>query len=178
METSRLSIRRFEPGDWSDLHEYLSRASVLEFEPGGPSSEAECREMAAERSRGDSFWAVCLKPSGKMIGHVYFSRAEPAELSTWELGYIFNPAYSGHGYATEACREILRYGFGELGAHRIFAKCNPKNPPSWKLLERLSMRREGRLRKAAFFRRSDDGEPLWHDAFQYALLAEEWRAKN
>jgi RimJ/RimL family protein N-acetyltransferase len=49
-------------------------------------------------------------------------------------------------------------------------------PPSWKLLERLSLRREGDFRGFAFFRRDEGGEPLWHDAYQYALLAEEWRA--
>jgi RimJ/RimL family protein N-acetyltransferase len=167
-------LRRFRPGDWRDLHEYLSRPDVLEFEPGDSSDEAECREIAAERSLGVDFWAVCLRPSGKMIGHLYFAQAEPAELMTWELGYIFNPAFAGHGYATEACRALLEYGFGELGAHRVVAMCDPGNPPSWRLLERLSMRREGHFRQFAFFRRDERGEPLWHDAYQYALLAEEW----
>lgn len=175
IETARLSIRGFRPDDWRDLHEYLSRPDVLEFEPGDPSDEAACKEIAAERSRGDGFWAVCLRSSEKMIGHVYFARTEPAEWMTWELGYIFNPVFAGHGYATEACRALLGYGFAELGAHRVVAICDPKNPPSWRLLERLSMRREGHFKLPAFFRRSEDGEPLWHDAYQYALLAEEWK---
>lgn len=177
IETARLSIRSFRSDDWRDLHEYLSQPAVLEFEPGDPSDEAQCKEMAAERSRGNDFWAVCLKPGGKMIGHVYFSQTEPAEFMTWELGYIFNPAFGAQGYATEACRAILDHGFAELGAHRVVAWCDPLNPPSWRLLERLEMRREGHLRQAAFFRRKDDGEPLWHDAFQYALLAEEWKPR-
>ena len=149
---------------------------MLEFEPSDPSDEEECRETAAERAQGDDFWAVCLVPSGKMIGHVYFARTEPAELMTWGLGYIFNPLYSGQGYATEACRALLEHGCGELGAHRIVAICDPANPPSWKLLERLSLRREGHFKRFVFFRRDDVGEPLWHDAYQYAVLAEEWKA--
>lgn len=176
IETTNLSLRRFRPGDWRDLHEYLSRADVLEFEPGDPSDEAECREIAAERSRGADFWSVCLRPSGKMIGHLYFAQTEPTELMTWELGYIFNPAFAGHGYATEACRALLEHAFTELGARRVVAMCDPENPPSWRLLERLSMRREGHFRQFAFFRRDESGEPLWHDAYQYALLAEEWKA--
>lgn len=97
-----------------------------------------------------------------MIGHVYFARTEPAEPMTWDLGYIFNPLYSGQGYATEACRALLEHGFGELGPHRVVAICDPGNPPSWKLLERLSLRRGRRTALA--------------DTYQYALLAEEWRA--
>jgi RimJ/RimL family protein N-acetyltransferase len=174
IETTRLLVRSFRRGDWRDLHEYLSQPAVLEYEPGGPSNESECKEMAAERSRGSDFWAACLKPGGKMIGHVYFSQTEPAELLTWEIGYIFNPAYGNHGYATEACRALLDYGFGELGAHRVVGMCDPRNAPSWRLLERLSMRREGHFGQPVFFRRKDVGEPLWHDAYQYALLAEEW----
>ena len=140
IETARLLIRGFRPDDWRDLHEYLSRPEVLEFEPSDPSDEVECRETAAERAQGDDFWAACLISSGKVIGHVYFARTEPAELMTWELDYIFNPLYSGQGYATEACRALLEHGYGELGAHRVVAICGPGNPPSWKLLERLSLR--------------------------------------
>jgi RimJ/RimL family protein N-acetyltransferase len=176
METERLTIRAFRPGDWRDLHEYLSRADVLEFEPGEPANEAECRALAADRSKDDSWWAVCLKRSEKMIGHVYFARADPPELLTWTVGFIFNPSYWGNGYATEACRRLIEHGFADLGAHRIVAECNPENPRSWALLERLSMRREGRLKKPAFFHRDESGEPLWHDAFVYAILAEEWGA--
>jgi ribosomal-protein-alanine N-acetyltransferase len=174
METERLTIRPFRPGDWRDLHEYLSRPEVFEFEPGEPADQAECRRLAAERSKDESWWAVCLKRSEKMIGHVYFSRVEPLELLTWELGFVFNPSYSGNGYATEACRRVLELAFAELGAHRVVAHCDPENPRSWALLERLSMRREDRLRQAAFFHRDEEGEPLWHDSFEYAILAEEW----
>lgn len=171
-----MPIRGFRPDDWRDLHEYLSRPEVLEFEPSDPSDEVERRETAAERAQDDDFWAVCLIPSGKVIGHVSFARTGPAELMTWELGYIFNPLYSGQGYVTEPCRALLEHGYGELGAHRFVAICDPGNPPSWKLLERLSLRREGDFGGFAFFRRDEGGEPLWPDAYQYALLAEEWRA--
>ncbi len=95
-----------------------------------------------------------------MIGHVYFCQAEPPKFLTWELGYIFNPAYWGKGYATEACRRILQYGFEELGAHRIMARCSPENEASWRLLERLSMRREGFFKKCATFRQDEFGTEM------------------
>lgn len=172
--TQRLAVRNFRPDDWKDLYEYLSQKEVLRYEPGSVSDEADCKSKAAERSESDDFLAVCLKATGKMIGHLYFARTEPSEFLTWELGYIFNPAFYGKGYATEACRGILDYAFEKLEAHRVIAMCSPENMPSWRLLERLSMRREGYFRQAAFFRRSEDGKPIWHDACQYAILSSEW----
>jgi RimJ/RimL family protein N-acetyltransferase len=52
--------------------------------------------------------------------------------------------------------------------------CNPENADSWRLLERLGMRREGFFRKKAFFRTDEAGNPLWHDAYEYAVLEESW----
>lgn len=173
-ETPRLLVRNFRAADWEDLLEYLSQPEVLRFEPDDPSDAADCQQKALERSQGNIFWAVCLKETGKMIGHIYFNRMNPAEFLTWEIGYIFNPQYYGKGYATEACQRILQYGFTELGTHRIVGLCNPENVSSWRLMERLSMRREGHHKKLAFFRRTADEKPLWHDAYQYAILREEY----
>jgi RimJ/RimL family protein N-acetyltransferase len=174
-ETERLIIRKFVANDWADLYEYLSQKEVLKYEPSNESDEDECKQLALERSMGDIFWVVCIKDTNKMIGHVYFEQIEPLEFLTWQLGYIFNPAYYGKGYATEACQAILQYGFSRLGAHRIIAMCNVNNIASWKLLERLSMRREGHRLQNAFFERTDDGKPIWIDSFQYAILESEWR---
>jgi RimJ/RimL family protein N-acetyltransferase len=174
METERLVIRNFRPADWEDLYDYLSQKDVLKYEPEDESDQEDCKVKALERSENSIFWAVCLKDSGRMIGHVYFNQTGYYEFLTWEIGYIFNPNYYGKGYATEASKRILQYGFEELGAHRIIAMCNPENSASWKLLERLEMRREGYHKKKAFFKRSEDGQPIWHDAYQYAILEEEW----
>jgi RimJ/RimL family protein N-acetyltransferase len=80
-----------------------------------------------------------------MIGHVACNREGPEELLTWNHGYIFNPAFYGKGYATEASRRILQHAFEELGAHRVQAGCNPDNAPSWRLLERLGRKACGDL---------------------------------
>ncbi|WP_197723943.1 GNAT family N-acetyltransferase [Methylomusa anaerophila] len=178
METERLVIRNFKADDWYDLFEYLSQKEVLRYEPRTESNEEECKKIAAERAQGNIFWAVCLKETGKMIGHLYFAQREPYDYLTWMLGYIFNPAYYGQGYATEACRKMLQYAFEQLDAHRVIALCNPENTASWRLLERLSMRREGHFRKEVFFRKTDDGNPIWLDGFQYAILAEEWNKER
>jgi ribosomal-protein-alanine N-acetyltransferase len=174
LETDRLVIRKFCYDDWYNLYEYLSQDTVVKYEPYNVFSKEECKEAAINRSQNDAFWAVCLKENNKLIGNVYFQQQEPKEFLTWEIGYVFNPAYYGKGYATEACKRVLKYGFEQLGAHRVIGKCNPENTRSWRLLERLLMRREGHFRKPAFFKKSNEGKPIWHDAYQYSILAEEF----
>lgn len=174
LETDRLVIRKFCYEDWYNLYEYLSQDTVVKYEPYTVFSKEECKQEAINRSHNDAFWAVCLKENNKLIGNVYFQQQEPKEFLTWEIGYVFNPAYYGKGYATEACKRVLKYGFQQLGAHRVIGKCNPENIHSWRLLERLFMRREGHFRKPAFFEKSNEGKPIWHDAYQYSILAEEF----
>lgn len=174
IKTDRLIIRRFFKEDWKDLYEYLSQESVVKYEPYGVFDEEECKQEAINRSENEAFLAVCLKEENKLIGNIYFKQLEPAQFLTWELGYVFNPTYYGQGYATEACKGILKFAFEQRGAHRIIAKCNPQNASSWRLLERLSMRREGHFKKPAFFKKTDDEKPMWHDAYQYSILDEEF----
>lgn len=90
-----------------------------------------------------------------------------------ELGWCFSPAVSGRGYATEAVTELLRLCFDELGVRRVEALCFAANTPSWRLMERLGMRREIHAVRESLHR---GGE--WMDGYGYALLAEEWRARG
>jgi [ribosomal protein S5]-alanine N-acetyltransferase len=170
LATDRLDIRPFSPDDWRDLHAYLSLPDTYRFEPGGPVDEAGAKNLAYERSKGEEFLAVALRREEKVIGHLSFMRAQPEHFLCWELGYIFNPAYQGKGYCTEACAALRDYAFDVLMAHRIVAGCSPDNPASWKVLEKIGMRKEGVFRKAAFFRRGPGGEPLWFDGWRYAML--------
>jgi RimJ/RimL family protein N-acetyltransferase len=171
VETERLIIRKFEPGDWRDLHEYLSHEEAVRFEPYGVFTEEESKREALRRSNDGNFWAVCLKSSGKLIGNIYLSKKM---YDTWELGYIFNPAYHKNGYATEAARYMVDNAFRRFGARRVAAMCNPLNSSSWRLLERLGMRREGHLIKNIYFKKDINGRPIWADTYEYALLADEW----
>ena len=105
-----------------------------------------------------------------MVGHLYFAQIEPKEVLTWELGYIFNPAYQKHGYASESARGLIEYGFANLGIHRVEAHCNPQNVASWRVMEKIGMQREGYFRQNIFFQRDAEGEPIWLDTFEYAIL--------
>lgn len=173
IETQRLVVRPFRPDDWQDLHAYLSLPEIYEFEPGEPLGAEQARALAGERSQGAAFLAVELRAERRMIGHLYFQPVEPAELQTYELGYIFNPAYHGHGYATEAARALVDHAFAEMGAHRVVANCNPANTASWRVLERIGFVREGHLRRNIFFRRDGEGRPIWQDTFEYGRINDE-----
>lgn len=174
LDTERLTLRRFTCDDWIDLYEYLSQQEVVKYEPYEAYTEEASRQEAQRRSQQDAFLAVCLKENGKLIGNVYFQQQDPKEFLTWKIGYVFNPQYYGSGYATESCNAVIEYGFKKLKARRIVAMCNPENIPSWKLLERLKMRREGHLRKNIFFKKDEKGEPIWIDTYEYAILSNEW----
>ena len=87
-----------------------------------------------------------------------------------ELGYVFNPALGGRGYATEAANVMLRLGFEGLGLHRIVARIDERNESSVKLARRLGMRQEARLVRNEFFK----GE--WSTELDFAMLADEWYA--
>lgn len=174
IKTDRLIIRRFTSEDWRDLHEYLSSEQVVKHEPYGVFTKADCKKETTIRSHSDDFLAVCLKDSGKLIGNIYFVQQEPRNLGNWELGYVFNPKYYGKGYATESCKAVLDYGIKYMKVRRVIAMCNPENTSSWKLLERLKMRREGHLLKNIYFKVNEQNEPIWNDTYEYAILADEW----
>jgi len=87
-----------------------------------------------------------------------------------EVGYALAPDRTGHGYATEAVRELLRVAFEDHGLRRVVANCFADNEQSWRLMERLGMRREAHAVRDSLHR---DGR--WLDSFVYALLAEEWQ---
>ncbi|MEN8904807.1 MAG: GNAT family N-acetyltransferase [Clostridiales bacterium] len=171
LETQRLLIRKFLVNDYNDLYEYLSLDSTYIYEPGTPISLETTKLMVLKRSRENNFFAVELKSEKKVIGHIYFQQLEPRELMTWEIGYIFNPNYHRLGYATESSKELILYGFNNLNIHRIIGRCNPKNKASWKVLEKLGMKREGRFRENIFFKKDKNNQPIWTDTYEYAILS-------
>jgi RimJ/RimL family protein N-acetyltransferase len=171
-ETKRLVIRNFTEDDYKDLYEYLSDPVTYIYEPGRPITLNESKKLCKERNKSNIFIAVELRKEKKLIGHIYFNKIEPKEYNIFEIGYIFNKGFQGYGYATEASKKVMEYGFKKLKIHKIIAYCNPKNKKSWKLLERLGMKREGNFKQNAYFRKNDNGEPIWHDAYSYGLLGE------
>lgn len=171
-ETERLSIRRFTADDAEGLYAYLRNPAVVAFEPYEVLTYEDSVSEAAARASDERFYAVILKSEGRLIGHL-FATCQSENFATYIFGYVFHPAYHGKGYATEAARALLHYLKQHKKARRIVAKCDPLNIPSWKLLERLGLRREAHHRKEVFFRCDEQDTPIWKDTYVYAILSEE-----
>ena len=88
-----------------------------------------------------------------------------------DLGWTLHPDHTGRGFATEALEAALRICFDELGLRRVTADCFAVNERSWRLMERIGMRRETHSVRDSLHRSG-----AWLDGFGYALLADEWRA--
>ena len=86
------------------------------------------------------------------------------------LSYFVHPDHAGRGIATALAREALANAFGRLGLRRVQAGCFADNVASWRVLEKLGMRREQHGVKDSFH-----AELGWLDGYTYAVLAEEWR---
>jgi ribosomal-protein-alanine N-acetyltransferase len=173
LTTERLVIRPFLKSDYQDLYEYLSLEETYRFERGEPMSLREVKKLCKERAKGTVFWAVTLKDTGKLIGHVSLNRERPEFFRTWNIGYIFNPVFQNKGYASEAARAIIRYAFAELNAHRIVGHCSPDNIASWKVLENCGMKKEGLSWKDFLVRNDENGNPVWLDSLNYAILEDD-----
>lgn len=168
LETERLKIRNFKKNDYNDLFEYLSDRDTYKYEPGEPITLKKAKELCLEREKGNTFFAIEL--DNKIIGHIYLGQIEPKKMGTWEIGFIFNKNFHRNGYATESVKSLIKYGFKHLKIHKIIAHCNPKNISSWKLLERVNMKREGKLRKNIYFKKDRNNDPIWQDTYEYGIL--------
>ncbi|MFB6436142.1 GNAT family N-acetyltransferase [Streptomyces sp. NPDC056411] len=179
IRTARLDLRPVTADDFPAIHAYQRLPEVCRYLYWGPLDEAGSRTSVATKSTrttlrasGDVLQlAVLVRGTGTLVGDVTFVLTSQAHRQGG-IGYVFHPDHSGHGYATEASRALLKLGFEELGLHRIQAELDGRNTASARLLERLGMRREGHLRENEFL----DGE--WTDEVIYALLAREWRAQQ
>ena len=149
IRTKRLLLRPFRESDYDDLFEFLSQLADDEFE-GYPGIIYENgQEHLKYRLGSEEFYAIELTESGKVIGNIYCGNKD---FAAKEVGYIVNKRYQKKGYATEA------------------AECDPRNVPSWKLLEKVGLRREAHFRQNIWFRRNENGVPVWKDTLIYAIL--------
>lgn len=178
ISTERLRLRRASEADLEAIWTYRRDPAVTTWISAAPATLEAHRASFLER--GGFSRMIVVELGSRIIGdtmirvedawaqHEVADRARDAQA---ELGWTIDPAYGGHGYATEAARALVDLCFGPLRLRRVVALCFADNEASWRLMERLGMRREQHLVKESLHR---SGE--WLDAFGYALLAEEWPA--
>ena len=182
IETQRLLLRPFRRGDAADVLEYLGAPAVNCFASMklGSLQEAEA-EMEARAEDSRYLFAIVLKDTGKVIGeiaaHPESSQPDKAEnfvRDTFSPCWMLNSAFQGQGYAFEAARAFFDYLFREMGARRIYAYTEDYNLPSQRLCEKLGMRREGFFREFVSFVNDAEGNPIYENTYQYAILKKEW----
>ena len=174
--TERLLLREFEEADWPAVLAYQSHPDYLRYYRWPGRAEQEARSFVRmlmgyreEQPRAKFQLAIVLRDSGEMIGNCGIRRAAPDEPEA-ELGYELAPWHWRRGYATEATGAMLHFAFRELRLHRVFAQCIADNTASARVLERLGMQPEGRLRENEWFKER------WWDTLLYGILDREWEA--
>ena len=146
LETPRLLLRPFGPGDAALMHPIYSDPDVMRYVATGPMESIHVTERLlhdydVHQSRhGYSFWAIVERASGTLIGDSGLYRTPAGEV---ELGYTLGAAWWGQGYATEAASHWLGAAFGDLEIFEVVALAEPANRPSLHVLEKLGMRRDG-----------------------------------
>nr|VDG61883.1 acetyltransferase, gnat family protein [Streptococcus thermophilus] len=171
--TPRLIIRPFTPADEDDMFDFESRDDVARYLYNEPLTREDNAAELAKRmtqtkleSDGDTL-LLAVEYDGKVIGYVLLMLLSRENLQG-EFGFVFHPDYQGKGLASEAAREMLRFGFETLNLHRIIGRCDPRNAGSARLMARLGMRKEAHFRELEIFK----GE--WGDELTYAMLKREW----
>ena len=166
IRTSRLLLRPFQESDYDDLFEFLSQLKDNEFEGYPGITYENGRDYLQQRLGSEEFYAVVLPDSGKVIGNIYCGNRE---FDAKEVGYIINRNYRKMGFAEEALSAVIGNAFRQ-GTHRVFAKCDPRNVASWKLLEKAGLQREAHFRQNIWFHKDENGSPVWKDTYVYAKL--------
>lgn len=185
LETERLILRPFTENDAADAYEYLHEPLVNCFACMKVDTMKDAQEAVLERAKDENFYfAIVLKENDKVIGEIDAmpETAAPDEksavLDTFSPCWMLNPAYHCKGYAYEAAYAFFDYLFNQKGARRIYAYTEDYNTSSQKLCEKLGMRREGLFREFVTFVNDADGNPIYENTYQYAILKREWEQNN
>lgn len=172
--TPRLRLREFTEMDFPALRELDSRAEMHTFEREPPGIDDTRQSLdtyvneALEIPRTTYRMAITVRPQDNIRGIVKLSRQWEA-IREWEVGWAVHPDEWGRGYATEAARHVMDWGFRELKIHRIVAFCHVFNEASVRVMEKLGMHRDGILRETRWL----NGK--WWDEYVYAVLEKEWK---
>jgi len=174
--TDRLTLRRAAETDADAVWAFRRLDQVSRWMTSAPATLGDFRTLFSDRDRLSKTLVVEL--DGEVVGDLMLALrdgwaqtevAESARGVEAELGWVLHPRHSGHGYATEAVRALIRVCFRDLGLRRVTAGCFADNERSWRLMERVGMRREVHTVRESLHR---SGE--WLDGLGYAMLAEEW----
>jgi ribosomal-protein-alanine N-acetyltransferase len=178
LTTPRLHLREFVFDDWPAVLVYQQDPRYLRYYAWTERTPEDAQafvqmflDFQAAQPRTKFQLAVTLKESGQLIGNCGL-RLKSANAIEADIGYEFSADHWGKGYATEAAQAIIDLGFTEFSLHRISADLVADNVGSARVLEKVGMKLEGRLREAEYFK-----DRYW-DTLLYVILEDEWREKQ
>lgn len=167
--TRRLRLRDLREDDLTAFHEMVGDAEFQRYE-GQALSLEESREklqkaIAANQAqpRNDYRLAITVPPDDRLVGVIHLTENWPITRE-WEIGWGVRRGCWGMGYAPEAALAVLRFGFNELKVHRVLALCHAGNTASTRVMEKIGMQREGRIRQTRLL----NGQ--FFDEFVYGIL--------
>lgn len=169
VKTKSFILRPFRECDKEDAKAYCKSLVDEEFEAFDPelsdSFVNKCIEYT-EKSQPDNY-CFAIELDGHVIGGC---NIDIIDEYTGNVGWYVHKDHQNKGYATEAGRQLLKFGFEYLGLHRIEAHCHVNNVRSYKVMEKLKMRREGCNIKDHKYKGG-----VWGDSYTYAILEEEFK---
>lgn len=155
LETQRLLLRPMVYTDAPKIYEYMQdrdiayNTSLIPYPYPVGAAEAWMEQTWEQAASRESYtFAVVLKAEDRMIGSMGIG--QNAAHNRAEIGYWMGKRYWGQGYASEACRRLIQFGFEDLGLNRIQASYFTRNPASRRVMEKAGMRYEGVLRQYVF----------------------------
>lgn len=178
IQTSRLLFRGFALDDFDAVHAYASDPLVTRYTAFGPNSfeqtleflERTVRESSQDDGAKYSF-ALIHEETSRLIGSCGLIRSD-TNGPQYSFGYVLHKDWWGQGLATEATAALVKFGFDELRAHRLWAHVFRGNTASERVLQKLGFRYEGCALKSGFVRL------VWHDLQTFAMLRSEWEKRR
>lgn len=178
LKTERLVLRQYQVTDWEQVHIYGSDPDFSKYELWGPNTledthkfVAEMIEQSTSNPRYKFDFAISLKESGLLIGGCGIRR-ETESSSVANLGWAVTPSQQCKGYATEAAKALIDFGFQKLSLSVIYATCDTRNAASYKVMEKLGMKKVG------FIKGTKEIKGHIRDSYRYEVLSHGWSANG
>ncbi|MBI2850038.1 MAG: GNAT family N-acetyltransferase [Chloroflexi bacterium] len=176
--TKRLLLRPFSLNDIDDLIEYANSPGWERYLVNVPYPYTrQVAEKFLAMFLDTANWQqqgilanFAIQLEGKVVGEVYLNQQKyDRENERAEIGYSLSSLHWNKGLTTEAARAVVNWAFQTYSFNRLYATCDPRNVGSWRVMEKLGMKREGWLRNHV----------VWNDEVRdqlyYGILREEWR---
>ncbi len=175
LETARLALRPLKPDDAPTIARLAGQREIADttLSIPHPYSVEQAQEWIAthggpQNPTKQMGFGITTRADGQLIGAVGLREID-AQHCHAEMGFWIGVDWWGDGYATEAAKAVVRYGFAELRLNRIYSHHMVRNPASGRVLEKIGLKREGLLRQRV------RKWGVFEDVVLMAILQDDWK---